>query len=280
MAISDIRQPVRPFLAGLSGWPGVFIALVVLAFALFTALPGTVEGKSLAVLHGLCAQQPTHSYYFGEARLPFDARMTGIYGGFALTIGALFLRGRWRAAGMRDIGVIVALVLMALPLAVDGANSFLKDIELPYLYEPRNFLRTITGLLLGTSLATFVWLLVNQTAFQPSQKSEANVWNGLKELVLVVAGQLAVAAAIGLSDLPLRLPLTYVLMASAATVVSGLLLPFVLLITRSEQRAMTTGDLARPATFALLAAVVFIAGMSGGRFLLEALLGLPATAPA
>ena len=278
--MSGLRQPARPLLSGLSGWSGVFIVLVVLALALFTALPGTVEGKSLAVLHGLCAQQPTHSYYFGEARLPFDARMTGIYGGFALTAGVLFLRGRWRATGMRNVGVIVALVLLVVPLAMDGTNSFLKDVELPYLYEPRNFLRTITGLMLGTSLATFVWLLVNQTAFQPSKKSETNVWRSLKELGLVLAGQFAVVAAIGFSDLPLRLPLTYALMASAAAVVSGLLLPFVLLVTRSEQRARATSELARPATFALLAALVFIAGMSGGRFLLEALLGLPATAPA
>lgn len=275
LAISDIRQPVRPLLASLSGWSGVFIALVVLAFALFTALPGTVEGKSLAVLHGLCAQQPTHSYYFGEARLPFDARMTGIYGGFAMTAGVLFLRGRWRAAGMQDIGVILALVVLVLPLAVDGTNSLLKDVEFPYLYEPRNILRTVTGLMLGTSLASFVWLLVNQTAFQPSPTSQAKVWKGLKELGLVLVGQMAVAAAIGFSDLQVRLPLTYLLMASAAAVVSGLLLPFVLLITRSEQRARSTYELARPATFSLLAALVFIAGMSGGRFLLEAMLGLP-----
>ncbi|CAN5565970.1 DUF2085 domain-containing protein [soil metagenome] len=276
LVISGARPASRSGFADRIGWPAVFLTLVVSVFGLFTALPGTIEGKSLAVLHGLCAQQPTHSYYFGEARLPFDARMTGIYGGFALTCCFLLVRRRWRATGVREVSVVVALVLLVLPLAVDGANSLLKDLALPYLYGPRNVIRTMTGLMLGASLATFVWLLVGQTAFRPSSRSDEPVWRGLRELGLALLIGAGLVIAVGLGDLPVRVPLTYLLMASAVTVVTGLLLPFVLLVSRREQQAGDTRDLAGPAAFALLGAVVFIAGMSGGRFLLEALLGLPA----
>lgn len=279
LVISGSRPISRQGFADRISWSTGFLTLVVLAFGLFTALPGTIEGKSLAVLHGLCAQQPTHSYYFGEARLPFDARMTGIYGGFALTCCFLLVRGRWRATGVREVSVVVALVLLVLPLAVDGMNSLLKDLALPYLYEPRNVLRTMTGLMLGASLATFVWLLVGQTAFRPSPRSDEPVWRGLRELGLVLLIGAGLVIAVGLGNLPVRVALTYLLMASAATVVTGLLLPFVLLVTRREQQAGNTRDLAEPATFALLGALVFIASMSGGRFLLEALLGLPAQSP-
>jgi uncharacterized membrane protein len=272
--ITDVRTRSAYAWGPWIGWPGVFVVLCSLAFVLFTLMPGTVEGKSLAVLHGLCAQQPTHSYYYGEARLPFDARMTGIYSGFALTGAYLALRSRWRCAEIPEARIAAVLVLLILPLVVDGGNSLLKDIQLPYLYEPHNIVRTITGLMLGTSLSTFVWLLVSQTAFRPSERSLLPIWKGLKELAAVLGLQIALIAAIGVSGLPIRIPLTYVLMMSAATAVTGLLLPFVLLVTRCEQQATRTFEIARPATLALLGALLFIAAMAGGRFFLELVLGV------
>ena len=258
------------------GWPAAFFGLVVFAFTFFTIIPGTIEGKSLAVLHGLCAQQPTHSYYFGEARLPFDARMTGIYGGFAMTTIYLWIRGRWGAAGLQHVAVIGIVAAFIVPLGFDGSNSFLKDAGLPYLYEPRNMLRTATGLLVGASLGTFVWMLIGQTAFRPVDRAGKQIWNSAWEILLVACGQLAIATIAGYSGFPLRIPLTYLLIASAIAAVTGLLLPFVLLVSRREQQAMRTAELAGAATVAMMLAFVFVGAMSGGRFALEALLGLPA----
>jgi len=65
---------------GWRGWPAAFVSIWALLAIAFVLLPWPVEAKGVAVLHGLCAQQPTHTIYFGEQRLPFDARMTGIYG--------------------------------------------------------------------------------------------------------------------------------------------------------------------------------------------------------
>ena len=59
----------------------LFPMVCLLAVAAFIALPGAVDEKTQQALHGLCAQRPSHSYWLGDARLPFDARMTGIYGG-------------------------------------------------------------------------------------------------------------------------------------------------------------------------------------------------------
>ncbi len=257
------------------GWPAVFVGLVAGSIVMFSAFPGTVEGKSLAVLHGLCAQQPSHSYYFGEARLPFDARMTGIYLGIAVTTGYLLLRGRWRAGSLTDLKVVVALAVMIVPLAIDGVNSFLKDLDLPYLYEPFNLLRTLTGLLVGTALASFVWMLIAQTAFIRTSKSAQPIWHGLPDLMLALLAQLAIVGVIGTSWWAVRVPLTYLLMLSAAAVLTGLLLPFVLLATRRENAARDLKDLAAPATLALVVALLFMGATAGGRFLLEVLLGLP-----
>src|SRR5436305_8156522 len=56
--------------------------LVVGAALLFFAAPWGVEHKAHALMHGLCAQTPSHTLRFGTHGLPFDSRMTGIYGGF------------------------------------------------------------------------------------------------------------------------------------------------------------------------------------------------------
>lgn len=276
MAIADAKQGAGSRARWRPGWPAVFVALVGGSLAVFSLFPGSLEGKSLAVLHGLCAQQPTHSYYFGEARLPFDARMTGIYSGFAMTCAYLLARGRWRAANLTQLRVVIFLALLVLPLAVDGVNSFLKDIELPYLYEPRNVLRTFTGLLLGTALASFIWLLVGQTAFRPTARTRQPIWSGVMDVLLALGVQLSLLAVVGSNWAPARVPLTYLLLLSATAVVTGLLLPFVLLAARRECAAREVRELAAPASLAYLAALLFIGALAGGRFLLEAAFGLPA----
>lgn len=256
------------------GWPAVFVALCVLPFAVFLMLPWSIEGKSLAVLHGLCAQQPTHTFYFGDSRLPFDARMTGIYGGFAVTSLYFLARGRWGQGGLPSLAVALVLLLFVATLGLDGLNSTLLDMGAWHLYEPMNELRLATGLLTGLALATFVWLLVGQVALQQTQRSLKPVVDGIKDIgaILLLFG--VFAAVVTTSWEPLRLPLTVLLIASAVTVLTGLSLAFVLLIGRRENQARHTSQLAAPATVALLIAFTVMAITSGGRFILEAVYGI------
>lgn len=273
--ITSGRPSRRGFLP--LGWPAVFIGLCTLPVAVFLLLPWSVEGKSLAVLHGLCAQQPGHSFYFGENRLPFDARMTGIYGGFAMSSLFLLARGRWGRGGLPSLGVAALLASFVMALGVDGLNSTLLDLGAWHLYEPANELRLVTGLLTGTSLAVFVWLLSGQVALQQSQNTLKPVIEGYRDLAAIL-GILALFAVIVLTTWePFRLPLTALLIVSAVSVLTGLSLVFVLLIGRRENRAATTSQLAAPATVALLIAFSVLALTSGSRFILEAFYGLSTT---
>jgi uncharacterized membrane protein len=256
-------------------WPAGIGVLLVAGAVVFVLLPWSLEGKSLAVLHGLCAQQPHHSLYFGGQRLPFDARMTGIYGGFAVASAYLLARGRWRAGGMPPIPIVIVLALFVAVLGLDGANSTLRDLGRPYAYEPRNPVRLITGLLTGTSLAAFTWLLVAQVAFARHARRTAAPITGLRDLGWLLAVQGMFAAIVLSGWAVVRVPVTLVLLGAAIAAVTGLALGFVLLIGRRECRALRTADLAAPAMVALLAALVLIGGMSGGRFLLESWLDIP-----
>lgn len=258
-------------------WPTLFFGLLGLLLAAFLLAPGDIEGKSLAVLHGLCAQQPTHSLYFGEQRLPFDARMTGIYGGFAVTTLALILGGRWRSGGIPSLGIVVALAAGLALMGLDGVNSTLKDAGLPYIYEPHNALRLATGLLCGLALAAFIWLLVNQIAFAPDATTERPFIASWREYGLLLLLLIGFGGFVWLRWDPARVPLSFLLIISALTALTGLMLAFVMVVYRWERRAINTLSLAEPATFAVLWAVVLMGLLSGGRFLLEAALGLPST---
>ncbi|MEX1158821.1 MAG: DUF2085 domain-containing protein [Thermomicrobiales bacterium] len=255
-------------------WSAAFAVCCALTGLGFLLLPGSIEGKSLAALHGLCAQQPTHSFYFGDQRLPFDARMTGIYGGFALTAIYLLARRRWRHGDLPSFAVIALLGLFVAALGVDGVNSTLRDVGVWHAYAPHNTLRLATGMLTGTALAVFVWMLVAQVGFAPRARVRRKPISGAADLTLLLATQ-AIAAGVILTGWSLlRVPLTFLLLLSAVTAVGGLALAFVLLLGRREARAITTADLAGPATVALLVALLLIGGLGGGRFLLEWWLGI------
>jgi len=257
-----------------SRWPLVFAILCLLTGIGFLLLPGSIEGKALAALHGLCAQQPDHSFYFGDQRLPFDARMTGIYGGFAVTALYLLARGRWRRGNVPSITVTALLASFILVLGIDGVNSTLRDIGLGYAYEPLNELRLATGMLTGTTLAIFIWMMIAQVGFAGRARVQRSPVAGIADLGLLLAVEAVVAATILAGWSVLRLPLTFVLLLSAVAAVTGLTLAFVLLLGRREARAVATTDLAGPATVALLVALLLIGALGGGRFLLEWWLGI------
>jgi uncharacterized membrane protein len=255
-------------------WPIVFAIICGLTGIGFMLSPGSIEGKSLAALHGLCAQQPTHSFYFGDQRLPFDARMTGIYGGFAATALYMLARGRWRYGNVPSIAVTAILASFILVMGVDGINSTLRDMELWYAYEPQNELRLATGLLTGTALAVFIWMMTAQVAFNSRARVRRSPIAGIRDLGVLLAIEVAVAGLILTGWSLLRVPLTFLLLIAAVAVLTGLTLAFVLLLGRREGRAVSTSDLAGPATIALVIALLVMSGLGGGRFLLEWWLGI------
>jgi hypothetical protein len=58
--------------------------------------------------------------------------------------------------------MLVALVLFFFAWAGDGLNSFLSMIpSVPHLYPPQNLLRLITGMLMGITVGSLVFVMFN-----------------------------------------------------------------------------------------------------------------------
>lgn len=240
----------------------------------FLIAPGAASEKSRAVLHGLCAQTPTHSFDFGGTLLPFDGRMTGIYGGAITTFAWLAISRRVFFYGNPPLRVILALAAGVGLMAIDGFNSLFVDLQIWHPYEPRNELRLITGYMMGVALAVALCWLLGSSMWKLSQ-SEAGVRNW-RDLVVPAAWFLPYAAIVLSGWNLFLLPLTWLMMASAWLTLTVLMLVIVLLIFRYEDQIGSIQQLHVPGVVASGLALIIMLGLAGGRFWLERTLGLPA----
>jgi uncharacterized membrane protein len=253
--------------------PALFPVVALGIAALFLAYPAAFDDKTRAALHGLCAQRPSHSFAFGDHLLPFDARMTGIYGGFAVAALYLLLRGRGRAWALPSWPALLLLAGGLGALAIDGINSTLLDLGLWHAYQPRNEFRLITGLMTGVALAVVVCFLLATTLWRRGQPDQ-RVISGIGEITLLFTLQTPLALVLLVRPVWLYHLVAFGLLLSALVVVSSLSLVILTILGRRENRYATVAQLDRIGVTALLLGIGAMAAIAGGRFWLEAAFGV------
>lgn len=247
--------------------------LVLLAgFAGFLAAPWPLAEKAHAVLHGLCAQIPSHTFLLGNQPLPFDARMTGIYSGLAVTMIAVGMRTRFRAAALPSRLLIAALAGFVLLMAVDGFNSLFLDLGMRHFYEPQNWLRLITGAGAGAALGVTLCYLTAQTLWsRPDYRSAAFTW---RDLAISMLAWLPIMVAV-LSGAGSLFPVvTVILLASAVVTVCSISYMMLVLIRMTNNRHESFGQLGTEAAAGIVLGFVAIAVLACGRFALERWAGI------
>lgn len=245
------------------------LAVAILGFAL---APWPAAVKFQAALQGLCAQRPSHSFWFGGLALPFDARMTGIYGGALVTAAYLAARGRWRSVGRPSRSMLIVLGALIAIMGFDGVNSTLQDFRLPFAYQPDNRLRLATGLGAGVVLVTGLLYVMSGTLWRNPAQGAALRPNDLLPLSFL---QLGVFALVVSGATWLYLPLASMLLASAIGVVLLLALSLTVLAAGRDNRIGAIRDLGYLPSIALLVAALVVGALAGARFLLEHLAGIP-----
>ena len=240
----------------------------------FLLVPGAIDEKTQQALHGLCAQRPSHSYWLGNDRLPFDARMSGIYGGGSIVFTVLALRGRLHAFARPSWPVIVPLAGFVLAMAVDGTNSLLLDMGAWHPYQPRNEIRLITGLLTGVSLAATLCFLVSATFWRTGRRDLAIV-ESLNEVACLVVFTVPFGFVVATGPGWLYAPVALYLLGSAVCVIAVLAMVMVTIATRRDGTYRGIKELGVPASMALVIAIVVIGAIAGGRYWLEHSFGVP-----
>lgn len=249
--------------------------LVTAGLALFVLAPGGFAEKSRTILHGLCAQTPSHSFSFGGVLLPFDARMTGIYSGSLVTLIYLGVRGRLFAWGNPPWRVIFVLAVFVLAMAADGFNSLLTDLGVWHPWTPRNELRLVTGYATGITLATVLSWLMGSSLYRLGTATPGV--QGGRDLVLLWTPFLPLTALILSGATWLYVPLSMMLMVSAWLTMSILGLVIVVLTFRLDDRVGHFQAIHVPGAVAGLVGLGIMLTLAFGRICLESTIGIPST---
>jgi uncharacterized membrane protein len=255
-----------------------WLGLIVIFSAMlgFIAAPWPLGMKAHAVLHGLCAQTPSHTLRLGGQMLPFDARMTGIYAGVAMAMIAIGFRTRFRFAGIPRWPLLALLATLVVLMAVDGFNSFFLDMGVWHAYTPQNWLRLLTGMGAGIALGATLSYLIASTLWQDTSfRKAAASWRDLAVTFTACAG----AAALFLSGWGfLYVIVTFALVATAIFVICTIALLMLILLRESNNRWRSVGDMQLEGAIGILLGLLVVAMLAGGRFALEYWLGIPALA--
>jgi len=270
----------RPFLR-----QRIIILLIGLGVLLLMAFYTITDAAHLAHSHALngadwagyalCHRITERSFTIAGRQFPLCARCTGMYLGVFLVTGILWLNGRLRRGGLPPFPILLILLGFVVLMGIDGVNSYLHFFpNAPHLYEPRNWLRLLTGTGVGLMMGLIIVPALAQTLWRNADYTP--VITTLRELaeVLVLA---LVTILLLLSDQP---AISYV-MALASTagllfIVTALNVVFLLILFRRDGRADRWQETLVPLTSGLVLAVLELGLIGLVRFnLTGTMTGLP-----
>jgi len=244
-------------------------ALLVMGFYTATDAAHLANSHALEgadwVGYAVCHRITSHSFVINGRQLPLCARCTGMYLGVALTFLVFWLSGRLRWSELPPLPVLLALIGFIGLMGIDGINSYSHFFpNAPHLYEPRNWLRLLTGMGTGLAMGTFIFPALAQTLWrQPVWRAPIGDFRELAEL-MAVGGT---AVLLLLSSQP---AIAYVL---ALVSVAGLLLILtainaVLLLTllKRDGRATRGWETAVPLLISFILVLIEVSAISITRF--------------
>ncbi len=218
-----------------------WLAIVAVLLVGFALAPWSLLDKLWAIGYGICPQRISHSYFLAGRQLPVEARESGMFAGFLLSILVFAGLGRFRARVPPTWPLMVVLVLFAFAMAFDGVNNTLYDMGLFHLYAPYNPARLITGLLMGATMAGLLWPVFNMTVWRqaPSVPALDRWWQ--MGLVLLALGLFAAVILLGVNWL--LFPVSLLITAGQLTVLTTLGTVFAAAVLRRERQAASIWDL-------------------------------------
>ena len=254
-------------------WRWVVVLLVATILGVWMSFtPEGIFGKADAVGYAVCHRIDLRSFHIGDRQFPLCARCTGQYLGAltGLVFQAVVNRKR---AGSPPKRVIVGLVLLAGLYGLDGVNSYLHLPPLVkafpnmmLLYEPNNVLRLLTGTGMGLVISAALYPAFVSTVYRQYDRSPA--LPGLKVLIGMAVFALAISS-LALTNLDWVLyPLALISSAGILVLLTTIYTIVLLMAFRLDNRYDRLSQVIFPVLAALCIAILQIAIMDIGRFLL------------
>lgn len=247
---------------GLSNrWTGLIVIVGVVLMMAFYAVTDPTAVPHDHLLDGadwmgaaLCHRITERSFMIYGRQFPLCARCTGMYLGVFLVFVTLLLAGRARWSELPRLPILLALIGFIGIMGLDGVNSYTHFFpEFPHVYEPRNWLRLLTGIGAGLAMGLFLFPVLAQTVW--AQGWRRPIIGSFRELagLVLVAGT---AVLLLLSNQP---PLNYVLALASVTgqllVLMGINAVLLLVLLRRDGQANRWRDTAVPLTICMIIAI-------------------------
>ncbi|MEW5986062.1 MAG: DUF2085 domain-containing protein [Chloroflexota bacterium] len=253
--------------------------LVVLAFYTLSD-PGRLADSHLLNAadyagYAICHRIPSRSFTIAGRQMPLCARCTGMYLGIFLTFAVLGLAGRWRWSELPPLRILLILVGFVGVMGIDGINSYSHFfLELPHLYEPRNWLRLVTGMGTGLALGSIVFPALAQTLWR-EQVARPSLGNGREFGGLLLVGVAAILLVLS-NQAAVLFVLAMVSAAGVVLIITALNTMVLLIAFRRDARSERWWQAAGPLLVGLVLAIAEIAAVDVARFALTGTMaGLP-----
>ncbi|MBI9045623.1 MAG: DUF2085 domain-containing protein [Anaerolineaceae bacterium] len=242
----------------------VALSTLLIVWLIFT--PPGILGKANAIGYAVCHQIPSHSFQIGERSLPLCARCTGMHLG--ALFGLIFHLFRGKRGLFPPFKLLIVFGLFLIAFGLDGINSYLTLLPpfdwIPDSYEPQNWLRLVTGVLLGTGIAAVIFPTFNQTIWKDWINEPAlKTWKQLGTLILIAVGLIGLI----LTELPVILyPLAILSTLNVLLLLSMIYTILITMILKKENQYTSLNQLIMSIIGGIILALLQIAIMDYGRF--------------
>ncbi len=254
-------NPKRAVLTG-----AIYVAAAVVLFGWLWNTPEGLLGKADAIGYAVCHRINVRSFYLGDRPISLCARCTGMYLGAVL--GLIFQSFTTpRGGNFPPRRVIAALSVLVIIFGVDGLNSFAHLIPgLPGIYEPNNIFRILTGTGFGIVMSAAVYPVFHQTMW--TRWVERPALPGLRQLFVLLLLGLGVAALVITENPIILYPLALISSAGVLVILSMVYAMLWLIVLKAENRYTHAWQLLTPLVGGFTIALLQIALLDLGRFML------------
>lgn len=252
----------------LAPWRYAFISVLSILLLGLLFLPGaSLAQKMYIVLHGMCSQE--HNIILGGIQFPICARCTGIYISAVITLIYFWALRRGLAGRVAPWYITGVMIFFVLAMVVDGFHSMSVGLGLWKFYEPRNDVRTLTGIGVGIGIAVLLLMMIN-TVLRNNADDNMHAFENWREFIgAVILNFLVLVAIYGNLNI-LAMPLATLAFLGMAGVVYIVNLILVSLVLGYDGKISRLPQLAKPATIAIIPTILMIGGTSFFRYWLEA----------
>ncbi|MCP5099561.1 MAG: DUF2085 domain-containing protein [Chloroflexi bacterium] len=252
-------------------WILAIVFTVVLIMAFYSLSNPTNLAHDHTLIAGdwmgaaICHRITERSFTIAGRQFPLCARCTGMYLGVMLTFIVLGVAGRLRWGELPPLRILLVLIGFIAIMGIDGVNSYTHFFpDFPHVYEPRNWLRLLTGTGTGLAMGLFIFPILAQTLWK--LEAYRPVLRSFRELLAVmsVAGT---AVFLLLSNQPtINYVLAIVSTAGVVTIVMAINTILLLVVLRRDGLATSWVQTAVPLSIGLALTLIELSAIALIRF--------------